>query len=222
VKPEIFDDLWTEFVQNTDWNESRIFGAFWNTDTEKQMLAQNRTLKQVRVYESMRPREWLREFGTCADNIKEGVSTIRQAGRGAFATRALPKGARVAAMPLIQITDKSQLEMYLLEDIKPKKREERRMAGYQLIMNYCYSQKETTMLLCPYGPLVNLVNHNKTQANVRLQWSDPKRGNHEADMLTKDISAFAADRTSKLSMDLVATRDIKPGDEVFLDYGDSW
>ena len=96
------------------------------------------TLKQIRVHESMRSQEWLEKYGLCADHIREDVSTIRQAGRGAFATRDLPEGAVVSHLPLIQITDKSVLEMYGFKEIKEKKRSQRTPVGYQLITNYCY------------------------------------------------------------------------------------
>lgn len=108
------------------------------------------------------------------------------------------------------------------------------------------------MLLCPYGPITvspeylasrakstnvlhsqhirvliffatkNLVNHNQTRANVKLQWSDPKRSNHVPDLLDQTINEFAKDRTAKLAMDLIATRPILEGEEVLLDYGDAW
>ena len=105
------------------------------------MLEKNMTLKQIRVHESMRSQEWLEKYGLCADHIREHVSTIRQAGRGAFATRDLPEGAVVSHSPLIQITDKTLLEMYSFKDIKNKKRSQRTPIGYQLLTNYCYGTK---------------------------------------------------------------------------------
>lgn len=222
VDTKVYDALWDEFVKDTEWNESRIIGAFYNTPTERAMLEKNYTLKQIRVKEGTRDQAWLSEHGTCADHIREGVSTIRQAGRGAFATRDLPKGAIVSAMPLIQIINKDVLEMYMFKDIKTKKLEQRRRRGYQLIINYCYGHLNSTMLLCPYGPIVNLVNHNQTRANVKLKWADPDRGNHEPEMLAKAINEFEAEKTAKLAMDLVAIRDILEGEEVLLDYGDAW
>jgi SET domain len=222
VDSKVYDDLWDEFVKNTVWNESRIFGAFTNTPEEREMLDKNSSLTQIRVSDSTRDQAWLHEHGTCADHIREGVSTIRQAGRGAFATRSLPEGAVVSAMPLIQIINKNVLEMYTFEDIKTKKLRQRTRIGYQMIINYCYGHLNSTMLLCPYGPIVNLVNHNQTRANVKLKWADPDRGNHEPEMLAKAVNEFEADRTAKLAMELVAIRDILEGEEILLDYGDSW
>jgi hypothetical protein len=54
----------------------------------------------------------LEENGQCMDNIKDGVSTIPDAGRGAFANRFIPKGGLVAPAPLIHIPDRSIFTMY--------------------------------------------------------------------------------------------------------------
>lgn len=165
----VYDELWDVFVKQTEWNESRIFGAFYHTDSEWYMLEKNMTLKQIRVQESMRSQEWLEERGNCADHLRADVSTIRQAGRGAFATRALPEGAVVAHLPLIQITDKTVLEMYDFKDIKNKKRSQRTPIGYQLITNYCYGHTNSTMLLCPYGPIsVSCACCKPMQADVQV------------------------------------------------------
>ena len=219
VENYVFDNAWAEFVKDTAWNESRILGAFMHTPLEKEMLNQNKTLKQIRVRESIRNQAWLKEHGSCADHLREGVSTIRQAGRGAFATRDVPKGADVAALPLIQIIDKAVLEIYKLSHIKTKKLANRKIVGYQLITNYCFGHTNSTMLLCPYGFQSSLVNHNRTRANVRLKWGDPKRGNHQPEALDLHVEQFSETQSANLAMDLVALRDIKKDEEIFLDYG---
>jgi len=222
VDGKIYNDLWDTFVRNTVYNESRTIGAFWHTELEKEWLEQNKTLNEIRKEETTRGTDWLRQYGNCADHIREEPSTIRQAGRGAFATRAVPKGAVLAPLPIIQIVDKTVLEMYELADIKAKKREDRRIAGYQLLTNYCFGHQNSTMVLCPYGTVASLVNHHQKKANVKLQWADPKRGNHNPELLNVPISEFASQRTAALAMDFVALRDIEPDEEIFLDYGDTF
>ena len=74
----------------------------------------------------------------------------------------------------------------------------------------------------PYGPAFNLVNHNQTQANVRLQWASPQRSNHRPDMLEKNITELEEVEGSRLAMELIAIRDINQNEEIFLDYGDEW
>jgi hypothetical protein len=68
----------------------------------------------------------------------------------------------------------------------------------------------------------NFVNHNQTQANVRIQWSSSERGNHMPDLLERDVSHLDEDKKAKLAMDMIALREIQPDEEIFLDYGDEW
>jgi hypothetical protein len=149
-----------------------------------------------------------------------------QAGRGAFSTRFIPKGTVVAPLPMIHVPYDRRLNMYaytkdgagqtVLE--KPK-----RLIGKQVLLNYCYGHEESTMLLCPYGMFVSLVNHNQTLANVRLQWADPAKSSLNASLLEQSVDFIDQQQTrAALAMDLVATRDIEEGEEVFLDYGDAW
>ena len=49
------------------------------------------------------------------DNIQVGASTIVNAGRGAFASRSITKDSLVAPVPLLQIPDKSILDIYPLK-----------------------------------------------------------------------------------------------------------
>lgn len=69
---------------------------------------------------------------------------------------------------------------------------------------------------------MNYINHNQTQANVVIQWGDPARGNHMPRLLDAPLPDLEADKTAKLAFELVATRPIRAGEEVFLDYGDAW
>jgi len=221
VPSEIFDDLWMTFIQQSEYTDSRILGAFLSTRSEWEGLWANMTLKEIRIQDGIRTTEWLQEHGTCADNMKEGVSSIRQAGRGAFATRKLLKDSVVAPLPLVHVSDNKIFEMYDFEDLNTHKTQHV-LNGYQLMLNYCFGNPKSTLLLCPYGPVAHLVNHNQTQANVKLRWVDSAKGNHEPGLLQKPIEHFARDKTAKLAMELVATRDIQPEEEIFLDYGDEW
>lgn len=59
-------------------------------------------------------------------------------------------------------------------------------------------------------------------ANVKLQWALPERSNHHPELLQKNISHFFEIESSKLAMEVITLRDIQPGEEIFLDYGDEW
>mmetsp|Transcript_19939 Transcript_19939/g.30804 ORF Transcript_19939/g.30804 Transcript_19939/m.30804 type:complete len:346 (+) Transcript_19939:296-1333(+) len=173
----------------------------------------------------MRPIEYFAENGSCLDHLMEGVSKIPQAGRGAFSRRFLPKGAIVAPAPIIHITDRSVFDMYPVEEDengKPVVNDRSVPQTQQLLLNYCMGHPESTMVLCPYGSNNLLINHSSKNPNVKLQWGSTKRTNHEPIWLQKSVGRLAKKRTAVLAFEFVATREIWPGEEILLDYGQEW
>jgi hypothetical protein len=166
--------------------------------------------------------EWLEENGRCLDNIQPGDSTILQAGKGAFATRHIAKGTIVAPLPLVHLR-RHHMDVYdritESEDsfIPPRVH----IIGKQLLLNYCYGHPESSIILFPYSPVVNYVNHHPTDFNVKLQWS--QLPNHKVSWLEKTPEDLARDEShAGLILEMVAARDIGAGEEVLLNYGDSW
>jgi hypothetical protein len=151
---------------------------------------------------------WLKENGICLDNIQHGTSTLPQAGRGAFARRMLAKGSVVSPAPVIPV---SRFKLEKSEDDE-----------YQLLRNYCFGHFASSLLLCPYGSSAPYVNHaNDSRVNVKLVWSTTLDSKHDL------WSAASVDEILKhpepgLVFNLVATKDIAAGDEIFLNYGNSW
>jgi len=96
--------------------------------------------------------------------------------------------------------------------------------GEQLLLNYAYGHRDSTMILCAYGPGVQLINHNQTLANARLQWAEPHRSNHHPHLLTKSVAYIQQNfpMESVLGLEIVATKPIHKDEEIFLDYGDEW
>jgi hypothetical protein len=229
----VFNDLWDEFVINTNWTDSRVFASLPpKEDYDEAMIKVG--LIEYKTQRMIRSHQWLEENGVCADILRFKESTIPQAGHGAFANRFLSKGSVVLPIPFIHIPDRKVLEMYDMEDNKSggikgrrkqkKKNEEdtAKVVGHQLLLNYCLGHADSTMLLSPYGPAFNLINHNQTLANVRLQWADPKRSNFHPELLNESVEHFYNVTSSQLAMELVTLRDISPDEEIFYDYGDAW
>lgn len=158
--------------------------------------------------------------GYCLDNIREGTSTLKGAGRGAFATRRLEKGSIIAPAPLLHVTDSSVLDV----DMDDKN------ATTQLLLNYCFGHEETQVLLCPTTH-VTLINHHSMAANAEIRWSKPSQNRVDADInyRTRGLDELLSlsphtwrDFNVKFAFEVVATKQIDVGQEIFLDYGSEW
>ena len=149
-----------------------------------------------------RPLTFLREHGMCMDNIAVKASTLPHAGRGAFASRAMKSGDLVAPAPLIVIKDKSSFH------------------ENELLLNYMFEIEGTKMAFVPYGEGVTFINHSK-KPNVGLRWSSSKF--HQAGLLELTQSSFEKKVwPGALIVEVVALRLIRPGEELFLNYGATW
>jgi hypothetical protein len=105
----------------------------------------------------------------------------------------------------------------------------------ELLLNYCFSHEKGSILLCPASNAI-LVNHCSSRnpqgghcselggPNAKIQWGskwDPDTPEW-LDFSMEEIQKRVENRARGLSFELVATRDILPGEEVFIDYGENW
>jgi hypothetical protein len=175
---------------------------------------------------SIRSISELESRGRCLDNIRQGPSTLPQAGRGAFSTRFLPSGSVITGSPVFHIPTYEMLVMYdgtWNDEEVDYEMDFTSVIGYQLLLNYCWGHSETTALICPYGSGVNYINHNRTLANVKIQWAPHGEiGHNETFLKQVHVSDWQNVYTTKMAFDYVALRDIEPGEELFLDYGKEW
>mmetsp|Transcript_16165 Transcript_16165/g.24251 ORF Transcript_16165/g.24251 Transcript_16165/m.24251 type:complete len:283 (+) Transcript_16165:1-849(+) len=114
--------------------------------------------------------------------------------------------------------DRGRLRMY-------KENNEKNILEYdgdQLLLNYCYGHKNSSLVLFPYSPVTNFVNHNsdKSAVNIKVQWSKSKT--HKAHWLNKTVEEILSEPYAGLMLEFVALRDIEPNEEIFLDYGEDW
>lgn len=165
--------------------------------------------------------EHLRNHGLCADNLRSDKSTIPDAGRGAFATRFIPKGSLIAPLPLLPLT-KESLQINKIPTIKGSVQQQQQSSKYQLLINYCFGHESSPILLFPFSSGVNLINHQDDMERVNsvLQWSNHTF--HQKTWLTKSPQELLAQPNTGLMLELIATRDIQKGEEVFMNYGPEW
>jgi hypothetical protein len=166
--------------------------------------------------------EWLEKEGLCVDGLRQGeTSTISGAGRGAFGNRHFRKGDTVMHSPVLVV---GRREMHISEQHYDDEEDERivfsnKKRGTQLMLNYCFGDKGTngnSVFLLPTGPVVNFINHNGEAPNVAIRWSSSAL--QSSDLFQSTASQVLESR-KPLIIEYVALEEIKPGDEIFLDYG---
>jgi SET domain len=168
----------------------------------------------------------------CLDrNLRVGRSVSPDAmGLGVHARRDMARGTTVISTPLVPI---HRNEMDIPDgDVNSK----------QLMLNYAYGHPDSDLLLLPIGPVVNYLNHHPTLSNAQIRWhtvredhrGDPTDGGggggglsrrqqyHHPELLSIPGEKVARMHGRGLLMDIVATRDIRRGEEIFLDYGREW
>jgi hypothetical protein len=164
--------------------------------------------------------EELKATGRCFDSIKAKESTLPYAGRGAFATRPMPKGSTVTGSPLLHVPSEKLAFMY--DKDEKEERDVNAFAGFHLWYNYCMGHRSSSILLCPYGSGINYINHNQSLANIKIQWPPHGEMSHDESWLKRPSMDAEYEYSTHLGMDYVATRDIQEGEELLMDYGNDW
>jgi len=156
--------------------------------------------------------DWLEENAYCQDNLVVGVSQIPHAGRGAFLARDLHNGDVVAPLPLVALSSGRQL----LKIVSTNEGD-----FTQLVYNYMLEHPNSSTLFYPAGPVTNFINHGGQNANVKLAWST-KSWSDTAANRERSVDELSGAEAIDIFLEAVATRDIKMGEEILLDYGDDW
>jgi hypothetical protein len=229
---DIVTDLWQLVFSTVGVWDVRVHSALAGAATVDQIdtLLQAGGTGMLHYNRSIRNVDWLEEHGTCMDHIRPGNhSTIPQAGRGAFANRFIKEGQTVAPAPLIHVPDRSILTIYdsykseEYDDVTNDYSEERNASApihHQLMLNYCFGHRHSTLLLCPYGVVTSLINHSRDQPNTRIVWSD--KVTQHPEWLDMPIDDWALEEHAGLAFDFVALRDIQENEEILIDYGEEW
>jgi hypothetical protein len=165
--------------------------------------------------EVVRDVDWLKMNAYCQDNLVVGVSTIEHAGRGAFAARNMKRGEVVAALPLVALhRGKSVLTI-------PEDKDGGDKEMYQLLYNYMFEHPQSSALFYAAGASTNYINHGGQNANVKMMWST-KEWSHVKDARETSLENLWQLGPVDMIVELVATRPLNKGEEIFLDYGEDW
>ena len=163
--------------------------------------------------------EWIRSHGMCLEHLVARKSQLPHAGQGGFAQHRIRKGEIIVPTPMIHIADKDVLG---INDDNGKR------IGWQLLLNYCFGHNESSILLCPEtnALLVNHCSERKKECgpngpNADYRWSTGWEPRSD-DWRKMTVDEIAKQSGRGLSMEVVALRDIEPGEEVFMDYGVEW
>ena len=115
-------------------------------------------------------------------------------------------------------------QLYLWEDVKQSDDGSvvKELVGHQLLLNYCYGHKDSSLLFFPYSPSINFINHgmNAEDVNAKIRWSSYPY--HKKEWLDLSLQDMKDQLHTGLMFDIVATRNIQRGEEILLDYGSDW
>ena len=157
--------------------------------------------------------------GIYVDTMKSEETTGRTNEYGTFASRRIEKGVSITWGLFLPI---HRTELH-----------DRTSNQDELLINYCYTPDRdgytSSLLLLPIAPGANTINHaNRTKhqkPNVAIVWMDPKFRPEEFFQAPTELLFGIRewrDRKHTLMVEYVALRDIAPGEELLLDYGDDW
>jgi hypothetical protein len=168
----------------------------------------------------------LERYGHCITDVYVNHSTLPLAGNGLFSKRSFQKGETVTISPVLFLSKK------LLS----------RLSDNSVIFNYCICSAVSDVCVFPIG-LGAMVNHGRP--NVKMEWLDweslaeenqrregkkevaedekeMKRAQRFPEKLSWSAEALELYPAAPLDLVYLATRDISPGEEIFLSYGTEW
>jgi hypothetical protein len=145
----------------------------------------------------------------CVDPIKPALSSIPNAGMGAYSKLNVPKGRTVIFASFLHMS-RSELHNKTSNE-------------FELILNYAFGHPQTSLLFLPFARGVNYINHASEgyEANVKIAWwiragSPPIESRFDQD---PSHVLFSNSESHQHFVRYEALRDIAVGEELLLDYG---
>ena len=163
----------------------------------------------------------------CLDNVRNGDSKNPRIGKGLLAARDIPKDGIILSSPVVPVHRR-----HLIGDGSGNTSPSG-INNYQLMLNYALGNEDSDLLLLPYGPFVNFINHpppGKTP-NAVIKWHRPGEGEvdaprrmqfHHEDLFNQYAKAVTETHGKGLVIDIIALKQIEDGDEIYINYGEAW
>jgi hypothetical protein len=135
-----------------------------------------------------------------------------------FAQFPIEKGDIVVPAPVLHVINKETLMLYEWDVENPKDEK----IGMSLLINYCLGHRESSLLLCPMTHAL-LLNHCSERTkdcgpagpNAKIRWSSGwDRPSHQ--WRSRTLNDMKDQNERLLSMEVIALRDIAPGEEGML------
>jgi hypothetical protein len=186
-----------------------------------------------------RPIGWIKQNGVCLEHLVPKKSTIKDAGLGGFAQYGVAKDDIIVPTPVLQTVHKEILTLYERnnDNNNNNKRDfidnpDKYKIGTGLLYNYCFGHTDSSMLLCPLTSAM-LINHcsvgrskqfdcgHPDGPNAVVRWSSGW-DNDSIQWRNATLDEIDNKFGRILSLEVIATRDIQPNEEVFIDYGIDW
>lgn len=216
AKPKFVMTALTNAMKNID----KIYNRVREYPSDEKIYRKELLREIARGVLEPRDTNWIRSNGICLENLVPKKSTLPDAGLGGFAQYGVSKGEIVVPSPVLQIVHKEILTLYekgvhIMDQDHP----EDFKLGKGLLTNYCFGDSDSSMLLCPLTSAM-LINHCSTRSkecgpdgpNAIVQWSSGwDEASHE--WRTKTLDEIEQKFGRILSFEVVATRDIAPGEE---------
>jgi SET domain len=241
MNDEMSDSLFHLSRSILDMSPNRVLLALPEERSEIANILQNGGSIQKDYLRSIQSIDYLKTHGACMDHLYVATSFLPHAGRGVFTSRSFTKGSVVTTVPLIHIPERKVMTIYGEAKYDSGYNLEEPMRNIsnpiheQLLVNYCFGHKQSTLLLCPYGIVSSLINHASTAshgisnvdrqqhtpaANVQIQWSH--KMSKSPSWWNVTIAQWAYTYQAGLAFEYIALRDIEADEEITIDYGTEW
>lgn len=148
----------------------------------------------------------------CLDKVK--LIKDARGGNGLAAAKVINKDDVILSTPVVPI-ERREMEIH-----------DAMINSKQQMLNYCWGHADSDLLLLPFGPLVSFLNHGSPNAKIRWhegpKITDRRLQYHHEELLTMSAEQVAKIHGKGLVLDIVATREIRPDEEILVNYGAAW